>query len=135
MGPGVAVQEDKMSILLAFADGSIGTINYFSNGAKSYPKEQLEIFSEGRILKLDNFRKTTGYGFRGFSSFRTRRIDKGHFSEFREFLNRVESGGEQLIPLSQLVNATLATFAAVTSAQENRNISLAAEYGIIVADG
>jgi predicted dehydrogenase len=130
MGKGVAVQEDKMSILLSFADGSIGTVNYFSNGAKSYPKEQLEIYSEGRILRVDNFRKTSGYGFRGFRSFKTRRLDKGHTAEINAFVTRATSGGERLIPLEQMVNVTLATFAAITSAQENRTVELAQEFGL-----
>ena len=38
MGKGVAVKEDKMSMVLSFEDGSIGTVNYFGNGSKSYPK-------------------------------------------------------------------------------------------------
>jgi UDP-3-O-[3-hydroxymyristoyl] glucosamine N-acyltransferase len=46
VGEGVAVRNDKMSILLSFADASIGTVNCFSNGSKSFPKESLEIFSE-----------------------------------------------------------------------------------------
>ena len=39
-----------------FEDGSIGTINYFTNGAKSFPKEKLEVFCGGSILELNNFK-------------------------------------------------------------------------------
>ena len=39
-----------MSIALGFGDGSVGTINYFANGSARYPKETLEVFSEGRVL-------------------------------------------------------------------------------------
>jgi len=49
MGKSVAVKENKMSILLSFEDGSIGTVgtvNYFAYGLSAYPKETLEIFSE-----------------------------------------------------------------------------------------
>lgn len=132
MGRGVAVQNDKMAIQLQFADGSVGTVNYFSNGAKAYPKEQLEVFSEGRVLKLDNFRVTTGFGFPGFRKFKTRRIDKGHSGEFQEFFGRVAQGGPPLIPIRDLVLVTLASFAAMSSAQENRVIRLADEYSSIL---
>jgi hypothetical protein len=47
------------TIQLAFADGSLGTIHYFANGSKSFPKERLEIFAAGRVLQLDNFRRDT----------------------------------------------------------------------------
>ncbi len=123
-GEGTAVREDKMSIVLAFADGSIGTVNYFANGSKSYPKETLEVFSDGRVLRLDNFRTTRGYGFRGFRSFRTRRQDKGHRAELEAFVDLVARGGEPLIPFEELVNTTRASFAAVAAAREGRMISL-----------
>jgi len=128
MGRGVAVHEDKMSITLGFEDGSVGTVNYFGNGPKSYPKETLEVFSDGRVLRLDNFRRLRGFGFRFFRDYRSARQDKGHAAELAAFVNRVGAGGEPLIPLDELVNVTLASFAAVTAAAENRTIILAQEY-------
>ena len=53
----VEIAEDKAVITLGFKDGSVGSINYFANGHKSFPKEQIEIFSSGRILQIDNFLK------------------------------------------------------------------------------
>lgn len=135
MGKGVAIKEDKMAILLTFEDGSIGTVNYFANGSKRYPKEILEIYSEGRILRLDNFRKLEGFGFKGFRKFKTRTMDKGHQAEFQTFVNSVSEGGESLIPFSELVNTTLASFAVVTSARESRMINLSDEYGNLISAG
>ena len=129
MGTGVAVKEDKMSIVLSFEDGSIGTVNYFGNGNKSYPKETVEVYSEGRILQLDNFRKLTGHGFSGFKKLKTK-MDKGHQNEFNLFTQTVASGGEPMIPLAELANATLASFAAMTSAAEGRTIQLDTEYSL-----
>ncbi len=128
MGRGVAIHEDKMSITLGFEDGSVGTVNYFGNGPKSYPKETLEVFSDGRALKLDNFRRLRGFGFKSFRDYRSSRQDKGHSAEFAAFVNRVGAGGGPLIPLDELVNVTLASFAAMTAAAENRTIVLAREY-------
>ena len=53
---------------LVFNDGSMGTIHYFANGNKSFPKERVEVFCDGSILKLDNFKKLKGYGWSGFST-------------------------------------------------------------------
>ena len=58
-------------------NGSSGVVNYFANGAKSYSKERLEVFSQEKVLIMDNFMKTTGYGFKGFSKLKTK-LDKGH---------------------------------------------------------
>ena len=124
MGKGVVIKEDKMSIVLSFEDGSVGTVNYFGNGSKSYPKEMLEVFSEGRVLRLNNFRKLEGFGFKGFKKFKTRKMDKGHQAQFNAFVARIEKGGEALIAFDEIVNVTLASFAAVTSAVEGRMIRL-----------
>lgn len=132
MGRGVAVREDKMSITLSFEDGSIGAINYLANGSKSYPKELLEVFSDGRVVRMDNFRRTIGYGFRGFSKLKTFRQDKGHAAEFAAFVDRVAAGGPPLIPLDELVNVTLASFAAMTAARETRTVALGEEYPDLV---
>ena len=128
VGKGPAVRDDKMSISLQFEDGSIGSVNYFANGSKSYPKEKIQVFSDERILDLINFRVTRGYGFRGFRKFKTSRLDKGHGAEFAAFVDSVAAGGETLIPLDELVNVTLASFAAVSAATENRTVILNEEY-------
>lgn len=128
IGKGVATREDKMTIGLSFEDGSVGSVNYFANGSKSYPKELLEVFSDQRVLRMENFRTTRGYGFSGKSKFRTSRQDKGHNAEFAQFVDRVSEGGGPLIPLDELVNATLASFAAMTCSDEGRTIMLDEEY-------
>lgn len=119
------VQDDKMSILLAFADGSIGTVNYFANGSKAYPKETVEIFSDGRVVRIENFRRTRTYGFRKIKkTFTTFRQDKGHQAQFEAFVDSIENGSGPLIPFGEIVNVTLASFAAVTSARERRVVDL-----------
>jgi predicted dehydrogenase len=102
-----------MSITLTFADGSLGTVHYFANGSKQYPKERVEVFSAGRILVLDNFQRLRGYGWPGFKDKRLWRQDKGHGAEVAAFVERVRSGGAWLIPWEELEEVTLATFAAV----------------------
>ena len=117
-----SICSDKMSIILRFADGSIGTVNYFANGSRSYPKETLEIFSDGRVIRMENYKLTKGYGFKGFKKYKTLRQDKGHRREIQSFINTVVQGSESLIPFEQIVNITRATFAAVESARTKQTI-------------
>lgn len=114
---GVQICQDKMSITLAFEDGSLGTVHYFANGTKRFPKERVEVFSEGRILTLDNFKVLKGYDWPGFRRKRLWRQDKGHEAEVSAFVERIAEGGEALIPWHELEEVTLATFAAVERAQ------------------
>ena len=109
--PGGAVNPgDTVSITLRFADGSLGQINYFANGARSYPKERLSVFGEGRVLRMDNFRRLHGYGYRGKNK-RSWTQDKGHGEGFRAFVEAVRTGAPSPIPWESIVNTTQATFA------------------------
>ncbi|UCE06024.1 MAG: bi-domain-containing oxidoreductase [bacterium] len=112
----VEIRDDKMTILLVFADGSIGTLHYFANGHKSYPKETIELFCDGKILHLNNFRKLRGYGWRNFNNLNLLKQDKGNRTELQRFLELVRSGGDPLITFEEIENVTLASFAAVKSA-------------------
>jgi predicted dehydrogenase len=116
--PGVQVRHDKMTILLEFADGSSGVVHYLANGSKQFSKERVEVFSEGRTLVLDNFKSLRGYGWPGFKKTRLARQDKGHMAEIASFVEKVNSGGEWLIPWNVLEQVTLATFVAVDHAME-----------------
>lgn len=106
----VGIREDKVTITLSFADGSLGTVHYFANGNKRFPKERVEAFSQGRILTLDNFKELRGYSCKGFKRQRLWRQDKGHRAEVAAFVERVRTGGECLIPWAELEEVSRATF-------------------------
>lgn len=93
---------DTASIQLQFANGSIGTVHYFANGSKSFPKERLDVFSGGRVLQLDNFRKLKGFGWSGFSSMNLWQQDKGQKAMVKAFVNAVEKGGPPPIPVEEI---------------------------------
>ncbi|MBR1870075.1 MAG: bi-domain-containing oxidoreductase, partial [Bacteroidales bacterium] len=114
---------DNASILLRFENGSNAVINYFANGSKSYPKEKVEVFCQGKVLSLDNWRKLSAFGVRGFRTVRGR-MDKGQARQFALLTERLRKGGEPLIPLGSIVNTTRASFAALRSLKEKRWIEL-----------
>ena len=94
--------KDTLSIGLKFEDGSIGTINYFANGPKSLPKERLEIFSQGRALQLDNFRKLKGFSWPGFTKMNLWKLDKGQNECASAFLNALKEKTTSPIPIEEI---------------------------------
>ncbi len=86
------VVEDNAALSLSFSDGSVGTINYFSNGAKAFHKERIEVFCAGRILQNNGFLELRGFGWPGFSKQRLWRQDKGHKAGVAAFVQSVASG-------------------------------------------
>jgi predicted dehydrogenase len=109
-GSGATIRDDKVSIMLTFADGSFGTIHYLSNGHKSFPKERLEVFCAGRILQLDNFRRLHGFGWPGFKKMNLWRQDKGQKACAAAFVSAIRQGQPPSIPFQQLLEVTRATF-------------------------
>ena len=97
---------DTVTLQLRFADGSIGTVHYFANGSKAFPKERLEIFAAGRVLQLDNFRKLTGFGWPGFSKMNLWRQDKGQKACAKRFVDALSTGAVSPIPLDEVLEVS-----------------------------
>ncbi|HIP11575.1 MAG TPA: hypothetical protein EYG73_02540 [Arcobacter sp.] len=114
-----AIQNDNVIINLKFEDGSIGSLQYISTGNKSFAKERMTLFCEGKVLELDNFKKVNGYGS---SKFKSRGQDKGHKAEMLGFVENIKNANAPMISFESLVNTTLATFAHVKSLEENREV-------------
>lgn len=123
MGENPQENTDNATILLKFENGTNAVINYFANGSKSYPKERIEVFSQERVFVLDNWRKLEGFGVKGFSKMKGS-MDKGQKDEFRMLNERLQNGGEPLIPFESIVNITKASFASIQSMKENRWVEI-----------
>lgn len=108
----VQVLEDKASITLGFEDGSFGTIFYLANGASNFPKERVEVFTAGRVLQLDNFRKLKGFGWPGFSKMNLWRQDKGQDACAAAFVASIRDGKEAPIPADEIFEVARITIQA-----------------------
>ena len=87
---------------MCFKNGSIATINYFSNGHKSFPKERLEVFGDQKVLQLDNFKKLKGWGLKNFKNQTSFYQDKGQKSCVESFLKAIQYTGEDPIQRNQI---------------------------------
>jgi len=123
MGENILENTDNASILLKFKNGSNAVVNYFANGSKAYSKERIEVYSRERTWIVDNFRTTKAFGVKGFKNLKTK-IDKGHKDQFHEFIKRIQTGGEPLIPFNDIVNVTKASFAVIRSLKEKKWVDL-----------
>ncbi len=105
----VATTGDTVSLQLGFADGSIGTVHYFANGSKAFPKERLEVFAATRVLQLDNFRVLRGFGWPGFKTLRLWRQDKGQNACAAAFLQAIRAGGPAPISFEEIAEVSRVT--------------------------
>ena len=101
---------DTASATLAFANGAVGAIHYFSNGSKAFPKERLEVFCGGGIIQIDNFRRMKGFGWPGFNRMNLRRQDKGNRACVNAFVESLMAGTSVPIPFDEIIEVHEATF-------------------------
>ena len=97
---------DTVTLQIGFADGSVGTIHYFANGSKAFPKERLEVFASGGILQLDNFRKLRGFGWSGFQKMNLWRQDKGQKACVQAFVDAIKAGDPSPIALDEILEVS-----------------------------
>lgn len=124
LGGPTAELHDTVTITLRYRGGSIASINYFSTGDKSYPKEHVEVYGGGRIAVLDDFRRLllTHGGKRRVVKRHAQA--KGFDEEVAAFLTAVKEGGQLPIPLRSLSSTTRATFAVEESLRTGQPISI-----------
>ncbi|MDJ0866418.1 MAG: bi-domain-containing oxidoreductase [Myxococcota bacterium] len=116
--------DDNVVITLRFADGSVGTVTYTALGDSRLSKEYLEVFGEGRVAILEDFRTLKLVAGGRVKTQRSANQDKGFGEEMRLFLAAVESGGEMPIPFGASLASTRATLAAVESLRTGAPVSL-----------
>jgi predicted dehydrogenase/threonine dehydrogenase-like Zn-dependent dehydrogenase len=103
---------DIFTVIMKFECGSLGTLHYFSNGSSRFPKERVEVFCEGQVAQIDNFRSTEGFGWEGLKRFRTFRQDKGQHACVQAFVQAIANGTENPIPLDEVLEVSRVTLAA-----------------------
>jgi len=73
------------------------------------PKEQMEIYVDGKVIQLNDYRKLEIFGAR-VKGVGTKDQQKGHYEELLEFAGSTKEGNGYPIPLWQLIQATEISF-------------------------
>ncbi|MDC3169406.1 Gfo/Idh/MocA family oxidoreductase, partial [Prochlorococcus sp. AH-716-E17] len=94
---------DTFCINLEFESGDIGNINYFSNGANSFPKERIEVFSNNSVIVLDNFKKIKFWGISSRFNKSNFIQNKGNFECVRAFIDAVNKGKKSPIDFEEII--------------------------------
>jgi len=102
------LKNDNFIANLKFKDGSICNLIYTAIGSRDYPKEQMKIYFDGKMIFLNDYKEMKVYGakIKGLKI----KQDKGHFTEIQEFAKAIKSGNGYPIPLWQLIQATKISF-------------------------
>lgn len=110
-----AAATDTLTVNLRLERGSIAALSYFANGDRAFPKERVEVFTQGAVGVLDDFRtlEITRNGKR--EKHGRWKQDKGFAAEVAAFAKAVRGEAGAPISLESLVHTTRVTFAIETS--------------------
>jgi predicted dehydrogenase len=112
---------DNKAITIAYSDGSVAVIEYFSVGSKNCPKERFEVDFDGKSIVLDDFLSLKGYGLR-MNELKSPTQEKGHFEEL-ESLHATLSGKSPSWPID-LEDMLQTTEAALLISRDTGDISM-----------
>ncbi len=118
-----AVHGEDVNALLAYPDGSTGSITYVTTGSARFPKEVLDVSGAGANARLDNFRRLSVWGRGRVTTKRAMSADKGQRRQVAAFVEAVAQGREMPISLDSLVATTRATLAIGHGACEQEPVS------------
>ena len=117
--------QDNVLMTFSYPDGSLGSVSYLANGDRSFSKERVEVFCEGRVAVLDDFRSLELVKDGKHQRYQAYlQQDKGHQSAWSAFVDSIRKGGPPPIPYPDLWGVHRATFAAVRSLIEQKPISI-----------
>lgn len=102
-------RDDNFVATVRYADGSLCTLTYTSLGSKEFPKERADIFVDGKVLVLDDYKRLTVTGAKG--GWKGMTMEKGQLEELVALADAFKAGGRWPISLAEQVSATRVSFA------------------------
>jgi len=115
-------EEDTMSCVIKFRDGSIGTIIYQANGDNSVSKEYLEVSSGQKSAIMYNFEKVDFY--QAGKKYTKNYSGKGHKEEVHSFISAIKNGEPSPISPESIYYTTKTTFAIIESMRSNKLVEI-----------
>lgn len=116
---------ENVSVIINYADGSVGNLMYLTQGGAKVPKEYLEVFGGGRTVQLHNFERLTVYEQEDKRETKAKALNKGQKEEMEAFVQAVKTGAPMPITLDSLFETTLVTLGAAESLRSGQVVQLA----------
>ena len=116
--------DENFVATLRYGDGSVCTLLYTALGARDFPKEAMEIYADGTVVTLDDYRALEVHGGKG-AGMRTVLQDKGHRAELEAFHRFATGQAEAPMRLEEMVEVTELSFAISDQARGGRKAECA----------
>jgi predicted dehydrogenase/threonine dehydrogenase-like Zn-dependent dehydrogenase len=110
------------TLVMRFADGSLGTVIYTARGDPAFPKERVEVFAGGGVAVIDDFVALSFTGMRGQDMRGAQ--DKGHRALLENFGAAIRGEADLIVTGADGLRATRIGLAALESMRTGAAITL-----------
>jgi len=101
--------QDNVVITIKYKEGSVCSLTYVSLGNGCYPKEFCQIYFDGKIIIINDYKRLESYGVK-LKEMKSLESSKGQYEELIEFAKYLKGKIRPPIPLWQLIQATEVSF-------------------------
>lgn len=100
-------RNDNFTATLSFADGSVCSLTYTALGDKSYPKERMEVFADGKVVELDDYQAVRFAGLKK-AAWSAGSPQKGQLEELQALAEAMKSSARWPISLEEQLEVSRA---------------------------
>jgi len=102
-------RNDNFVATISYEDGSVCTLTYTGLGSKSHPKEAMDIFVDGKVLSMLDYKSLTVAGTKA-RAWKSMTQQKGHIEEMEALADCLRNGAEWPISLDEQIEAARMAF-------------------------
>lgn len=103
------LSSDNCFYTVKYEDGSVCNLLYTGQGNKQYGKEYCEVFCDGNVFVIDDYKKLQSYGCHT-KTIQSALSQKGQLQELQAFYDAIKKGDGYPIPLWQLEQTSMLSF-------------------------
>ncbi len=103
-------RNDNFVATIAYADGSVCTLTYTAFGDRAHPKERMDIYADGRVFSLDDYKSAVVTGGRRVKPWSSSTPQKGQLEELVALSDALRTTGRWPIGLGALLRASRISF-------------------------
>ena len=96
---------DNFSATIKFSDGSVCTLVYTALGSKAYSKERMNVYVDGKVFYMDDYKLLSNYGFKA-NRWSSKSPQKGHYEELKALSNSFTEASNWPISLKSQILAS-----------------------------
>ena len=83
--------DDNFVATIRYSDGSVCSLTYSALGNRAHAKERMEIFCDGKVVSLDDYRSVSVSG-RRLAAWRDSKVQKGQYEELEVLADGLRDG-------------------------------------------